>query len=314
MTLTNNKYDSRGYIFDIQGLSVHDGPGCRTLIFLCGCTLNCFWCSNPEGINPRHSIMYSDAKCICCGNCIAGCDKGALSLEDGKVKIFRHLCRECESPTCTAECYTNALRISGFEISVEKLFEIIRRDRHFWGDDGGLTLTGGEPLLQFDFAREILARCHQEYIHTAIETCGNIPWENLLGVIPYLDWIFFDLKHFDNKQHKIGTSSENSLILDNAKRLSKEFRGRLIFRLPLLPDYNDSEDNLNSIIAFLKEAGKKEINILPLHHLGKGKYTLLQKNYQGSSYSVPSIETLNNIRAVFMASGIECYMASETPF
>ena len=267
MNLVDDNTCSKGHIFDIQGLSVHDGPGCRTLIFLCGCTMNCFWCSNPEGINPKHSIMYSEASCIGCGNCLSNCAKNALSLEGGKVKIARQLCRDCEHPTCTADCYTNALRISGFEISVDKLYQIIQRDRQYWGREGGITLTGGEPLLQLNFAREILQRCHQGYVHTAIETCGNILWENFLEVIPFIDWIFFDLKHPDNTEHKKGTNSENRLILENAIRLSKEFHGRLIFRLPLIPDFNDSEENINSVVSFLKKAGRKEINILPLHRL-----------------------------------------------
>ncbi len=314
MILSKSDNDSKGYLFDIQGLSVHDGPGCRTLIFLCGCTLNCLWCSNPEGISLKPSLMYAAAKCIGCGNCIGNCPENALSMVEGKLRIAPQFCITCTTKECLSDCYTDALRLNGYEISVEKLYEIIRRDRQFWGLDGGITLTGGEPLLQIGFVKNLLTKCHDSYIHTAIETCGNIPWKNFGEVIPFLDWIFFDLKHQDSPLHQQATSSGNSLILENAKRLSKEFKGRLIFRLPLIPGFNDSEKNILDIISFLRETGKNEINILPLHHLGREKYQLLQKDYQGSTIPTPTKEQLKVIRELFRTSGIECFTGSETPF
>ncbi len=212
------------------------------------------------------------------------------------------------------ECYTDALRLSGYEISVSRLYEIIQRDRQFWGSEGGITLSGGEPLLQIDFAKEILSKCYEGYIHTAIETCGNIPWNNFQEVISNLDWIFFDLKHHDTIEHKKATSAGNSLILENAKRLSKEFTGRLIFRLPLIPSFNDSKENIVSIISFIKETGRNEINILPLHHLGREKYQMLHKDYLCSNFPAPTNEKLSDIKEVFKASGIDCFIGSETPF
>jgi len=314
MILSKDDNDLKGFLFDIQGLSVHDGPGCRTLIFLCGCTLNCFWCSNPEGISTKPSLMYTAAKCIGCGTCIEKCSGNALVLADGKLRIDRQFCINCITRECLNECYTGALRLSGYEMSVERLYQVIRRDRQFWGLDGGITLTGGEPLLQIGFVKNLLAKCHEGYIHTAIETCGNIPWQNFKEVIPFLDWIFFDLKHQDNSLHQKAASAGNSLILENAKRLSKEFKGRLIFRLPLIPGFNDSEKNIYDVIAFLRETGRNEINILPLHHLGREKYQLLQKDYHGSTISTPTREQLKVISELFRTSGIECYAGSETPF
>ena len=314
MISIKNNSDTTGYIFDIQGLSVHDGPGCRTSIFLCGCTLNCFWCSNPEGIRSRPSLLHLSNKCISCSNCVDNCLLDALRLEDQTLKISNDKCQECQTYSCLSNCYTDALRLSGFEISLERVYEIITRDRQFWGLEGGITLTGGEPLLQIDFAKEILIRCHEGYIHTAIETCGNVPWTNFQQVIPYLDWIFFDLKHIDCVLHKKGTNSGNKIILENALRLAQEFEGRLIFRLPLIPNYNDSIENLNCVISFLKNAGKKEINILPLHHLGREKYKMLQREYLGSSFPVPMPEKLIEIEELFRSSGIKCFIGSETPF
>jgi pyruvate formate lyase activating enzyme len=314
MTLNNNPYDPKGFIFDIQGLSVHDGPGCRTLIFLNGCTLNCFWCSNPEGISRRPSLLYFSSKCIACGNCINNCQYSAIKIEKEKLIISRQLCTVCEDQSCVDECYTDALKLSGYEITVSKLFEIIRRDRQFWGRDGGITLTGGEPLLQLDFVHELLARCHHAYIHIAVETCGNIPWKNFKDVIEYIDWIFFDLKHLNSQEHLKATNAGNSLILENAKLLSKEYNGRLIFRLPLIPGFNDSKENIDSIISFIQETGRTEINILPLHHLGREKYQLLNNIYHGSDFPVPANEKLREIKKTFKANDIDCFIGSETPF
>lgn len=314
MILKQNKPGSKGFIFDIQGLSVHDGPGCRTLIFLNGCTLNCFWCCNPEGLSKFPSMMYYSSRCISCHKCIENCPHHSISIFNNKLKIDRKHCDACIKKSCMNECYTDALKLGGYEITVSKLLEIIKRDRQFWGANGGITLTGGEPLLQIDFTKEILTECHKAYIHTAIETCGNIPQENIKKVIPFIDWIFFDIKHFNNMEHKKATKLNNSQILENAIMLSKEFPGRLIFRLPLIPNYNDSKENIDSYISFLKNSGRNEINILPLHHLGKEKYIMLGKKYAGSDFSIPTIQHLNNIQNIFRNSGIACYVGSDTPF
>lgn len=314
MNTSSSNSGGKGFIFDIQGLSVHDGPGCRTLIFLSGCTLQCFWCSNPEGISKMPTPLYFSSKCIACGKCITHCAEDALELENETLNIDRQKCAYCRDRNCIDECYTGALRLSGYEITVSGLYEIIQRDRQFWGSQGGITLSGGEPLLQLNFAKEILKRCYEGYIHTAIETCGNIPWTHFQEVIPFVDWIFFDLKNFNSDEHQKATSAGNTLILENAKRLSQEFKGRLIFRLPLIPEFNDSTENIDELIAFLKETGKNEINILPLHHLGREKYTVLGKPYTAGEFPVPLEIKMREIENRFKSAGINCYISSETPF
>jgi glycyl-radical enzyme activating protein len=304
----------KGYVFDIQGLSVHDGPGCRTLVFLNGCTLSCFWCSNPEGISSTPGLLWFASKCIGCGHCMHLCPHQSIRFEQGKPVIHRSFCADCEEHDCLEECYTGALRLSGYEISVSKLFSLIQRDSSYWGNGGGVTLTGGEPLLQVDFAEAILRRCHDAYIHTAIETCGNLPWRNFQKVLPYLDWIFFDLKHFDNTEHKKATAADNVHILENARLLAGQFTGRLIFRLPLIPGFNDSDENIASVIRFLQEIDRTEINILPLHHLGREKYPMLGKDYLGNHHLIPSNEHLSEVALQFTEAGIKCYVGSETPF
>jgi glycyl-radical enzyme activating protein len=258
--------------------------------------------------------MWFSSKCIGCGNCLKGCPHHAVYFENNKPVIDRQICSSCEKHACLDECYTGALRLSGKEMSVTEIINLIQRDRNYWGTGGGLTLTGGEPLLQIDFAEEILRRCHDAYIHTAIETCGHIPWENFQKVLPFLDWIFFDLKQFDNNDHKNGTSGGNALILENARLLSRHFTGRLIFRLPLIPGFNDSEENIAALIQFLHEIDRTEINILPLHHLGREKYRMLGKEYPGIHYLLPSDEQMRKVAFRFKEAGISCYVGSETPF
>jgi pyruvate formate lyase activating enzyme len=307
-------HEIKGYVFDIQGLSVHDGPGCRTLVFLNGCTLSCFWCSNPEGIKSKPTLIWFATKCVSCGNCMRLCPHHAIRFESDKPIINRHFCADCDKPDCLEACYSGALRLSGYEISVAKLFNLIQRDSSYWGNGGGITLTGGEPLLQINFTEAILHRCHDAYIHTAIETCGNVPYGNFEKVIPYLDWIFFDLKHFNNIEHKRATSADNTLILENARLLAKQFTGRLIFRLPLIPDFNISDENIAAIISFMKETGRNEINVLPLHHLGREKYSMCGREYTGISTPIPTHEQMRRIESEFKDAGLKCYLGSETPF
>ena len=260
------------------------------------------------------SPMYFSSKCIACGNCVSNCPVHAITIVDDKFVISRELCETCEKQICVKDCYTDALKLCGYEMSISRLFELIQRDRQYWGSEGGVTLTGGEPLLQIGFAEELLSLCHEAYIHTAIETCGNVPWTSFQKVMPFLDWIFFDLKHMDSLEHKKATHAGNTLILENAKMLSKEFKGRLIFRLPLVPGFNDSDENIASVISFIKETGRNEINILPLHHLGREKYPMLHKEYTGGRIPLPSAEQLKELRNTFHAAGIHCYTGSETPF
>lgn len=301
-------------IFDIQGLSVHDGPGNRTLIFLQGCTLNCNWCSNPEGISQTPVLLYNIDKCRLDGNCVADCSYGAIKIINEQLIIDRNLCKNCSDYSCLENCYTKALSLSSKEMSVSELMKIIQRDRQFWGQDGGITLSGGEPLLQIDFVENFLKKCYDSYIHTAIETCGNVPWQNFERAMPFLDWIFYDLKQPDTHLHKNLTGVGNELILANIKRLSKEFKGRLIIRIPIIPGFNDGNKALKKNIDFFKNNNIQEINLLPLHHLGKDKYPKLGRDYPMDINTTPSMKDLKQMAALFTEAGLNCYTGSYTPF
>jgi len=340
----------KGTIFDIQGFSVHDGPGCRTLIFFKGCSLECEWCSNPEGISHFPEPLYRDTKCISDGLCIAACPHAAITISEenaGNRLIFnRRMCAKCHTHACVKACCSGALNIGGYEISTEDLYVRISRDRSYWGPHGGITLTGGEPFVQPAFALEFLKRCYDGYIHTAVETCGNVPWKNYEEALPYIDWVFFDLKTLNESAIDHVTSSPASQIpnfqtsklpnspasqpvkinssrsgvspvpriLENASHLSSAFNGRLIFRLPLIPGFNDDPENICETARFILSTGRKEINILPLHHMGREKYNLVGKNYYTSDFQIPGKDELQKIASCFTSQGITCYIGSETPF
>jgi glycyl-radical enzyme activating protein len=303
-----------GKIFDIQGFSVHDGPGARSLIFMKGCSLNCFWCSNPEGISQFDLPLYYGSKCIVCGNCVESCLHDAITLQGDKIIIDRVKCEACKDHSCVETCFTDALRMSGRSISVDELFAIIQRDRQYWGPDGGITLSGGEPLLQLDFAHAILKKCHEAYIHTAIETCANVPWHHFERVIDHLDWIFFDIKHSNIEQHNSGTGGGNENIITNIQKLNEYFTGDLVFRLPFIPTFNDSEENLRDMAALIAGTKWKIVNILPLHHLGRDKYLHLDKPYKAKDFPVPTQEELKTAVTIFEELGVKCYIGNELPF
>lgn len=167
-----------GVIFDIQGFSVHDGPGCRTLIFLKGCSMHCDWCANPEGRSPFPEPLWNKSKCTFDLKCLKACPNNAIRPEDGYLHINRELCRQCTSHDCEYSCLTGAMKMAGARMTVEEVFQKISRDRTYWGAGGGVTLTGGEPFIQPLFSSALLKRCYDAYIHTAAETCGNVPYRN----------------------------------------------------------------------------------------------------------------------------------------
>lgn len=306
----------KGTIFDIQGLSIHDGPGCRTAIFLKGCSLRCSWCSNPEGIEGYIEPLYYAHKCIYDGNCVTACTFDAIQIiSKEQLIIDRSKCQNCHDQPCIEVCLTGALQRSAKSYTLEEVFKIIRRDRHFWGRGGGITLSGGEPLYQFEFTYQLLKKAHGSYIHTAIETCGQASWSQYEKVLPYLDWIFFDLKQMNPVLHKQETQHDNALILENARKIAEHFKGRLVFRTPIIPGYNDSDEHINQLAEFINQSGRKEINLLPLHLLGREKYRILgYSDIPISIKEVPTQERMEEIGEMFKNLGITAYIGSETDF
>ena len=309
-----------GLIFDIQGYSVHDGPGCRTLVFLSGCSLRCSWCANPEGQELRPRLMFRAKRCMHRHyRCAEACTRGAIEIGDdgGPLPRFeRSICRQCETRECADACLYEALTVSGRRYTVAELMAVLTRDQGYWGGGGGVTFSGGEPLSQPGFLQAALQQCQASYMHTAVETSAQADTELLLGILRWTDWLMVDLKHMDPVAHREETGVGNEGILKNLEALAASgWEGRLIVRVPMIPGYNDTAENLGSTAGFVRELGLEEVNVLPFHRLGTSKYKQLGLDYgRSSNLAAPSGETLRRQQQVFLDAGLACYVGSETPF
>ena len=270
-----------GTIFDIQRFSLHDGPGVRTTVFFKGCSLRCVWCHNPESQKKEKELMFFRHKCLSCGKCEALCKKS-----------FTNKCIACGK--CVDICPAGAREISGEEKTVEDVFSVIVRDKEYYlTSGGGVTLSGGEPLLQADFAAELLRLCKSSGISTAIETAGNVPWKNIEKVLPYCDLFLYDIKAIDENKHKVLTGASNKLILENAEKL-RSLGKNVLFRTPVVPGYNDEE--LPLIASFCR--GNWEI--LAYHNVGSGKYEALGRPYTVQA-EPPKQEEMQSLAASYGA-------------
>lgn len=289
--------NNTGLIFNIQRFSVHDGPGVRSLVFMKGCPLRCVWCSNPESQNSCPEIAFSEERCIgfsTCGRCQEVCDKSAIILYEGKIRIDRSLCNNCGE--CARVCPAQALRLLGQYVSIEDITKLVEEDGAFYSrSGGGITVSGGEPLAQAEFVGELLKECRCRGIDTAIEITGFTEGEDVYKACRYANLIFYDIKHMDSDKHKTLTGASNILILENIKMVS----GRLpttpiIVRTPIIPNYNDSEVNIKATADFLIDIKSvQSYELLPYHAFGESKYKQLGRELQLSGLHPPSQECMD---------------------
>jgi pyruvate formate lyase activating enzyme len=266
-----------GTVFDIQRYSLHDGPGLRTSVFLKGCPLRCSWCSNPESQRVTPELAMFSANCLACGACVEVCGPGARKLVDGQLVWERGLCNECAE--CVRACPAEAVCWSGQRWTAGDVIREVLRDAPFYEDGGGLTLTGGEPALQPAFAEAILRLAKAERLNTAIETTGNAPWEVLGMLLPYLDLWLYDVKHMDSKTHRDCTGLGNELVLSNLRKLAT-LGAPIEVRVPLIPGFNMTEENVRQTAEFVVElgGGVRSVDLLPYHTLGRAKYEALGRS------------------------------------
>jgi len=275
MEETKTGKEMKGIIFNIQRYSIHDGPGIRTTVFLKGCPLTCFWCQNPESQRLEPEILFDRTRCTSCGQCIVTCPSGSNALTDKVVKIDRNKCTGCGQ--CVAVCPNQSRRLAGRSATVDEVMEEVLRDRRFYENSGGgITLSGGEPSMQADFALELLRRCKEDRLHTALDTCGYTLRKTMQRLLEYTDLVLYDIKCLDPAKHIRATGKSNELILENAKKMARS--KEMWIRVPLVPGFNDSEEEVRMILTFIKEElGLTKTDLHRYNPLGEEKYERLDR-------------------------------------
>ncbi len=280
-----------GTVFNIQKFSVNDGPGIRTTVFLKGCPLNCLWCHNPESKHVQPELMYAPHKCVSCGKCQPLCPNGCHTMKDGVHFFDRTSCIGCGA--CTTYCYNEALSLAGETKSVSEVIAEVMKDKPFYDNSGGgITLSGGEPMLQFDFTLALLKAAKEEGLHTAIETCGYAKVEQYREILPYVDLFLFDYKETDREKHRTFTGVYPDRIRECLAFLN-ENGASIILRCPIIPTLNDREEHLLGIAETANTySAIREINIEPYHPLGNGKSEMLDIEYTLKDLTFPSEESV----------------------
>lgn len=282
-----------GIITNIQKYTIHDGPGIRTEIFFKGCTLSCPWCSNPEGIEAGQELGFYPAKCLGedkCGFCKKVCPNPP-SERHVSVMFKSRACKSCLK--CADICPSRAIKLWGRKVTVSELMDIIMKDYSFYErSGGGVTLSGGEVMLQWEFAVNLLKSCHDRGVHTCVESALNVPTQNMEAVYEHTDMVIADIKHMDSEKHKAAVGAGNELILNNIRR-TVEMKKPLILRTPIVIGFNGDDENIRRTGAFIKNELKGRIlqyQLLPYRRLGTEKYDSLQKPYPFASYAAPARE------------------------
>ena len=292
-------------IENIQGYSIHDGPGIRTVVFLKGCPLRCRWCANPENLADRVQIGFLSNLCQHCGRCAKSCPQGAI-LPDADRRIDRARCDECGK--CVDACFYGALVRYGREMTVEEVYDKVRRDKMFYDSSGGgVTVSGGEPLTHAEFVAELFRLCRGEGIHTCVETCGCVPQRALETVLPLTDLFYFDLKLMDSGLHRAYTGLDNAQILQNARFLAEQ-GAELLFRQPLIPGVNSTEENVRATAEFIRSLGRPELGLqlMPYPRMGTSKYAALDQPYTLEALEIMPGEQVEAVRALYESCGVPC--------
>ncbi len=293
-----------GILFDFKKFSIHDGPGIRTTAFLKGCPLHCAWCHNPESISPKIELHYWPERCILCGECVEHCPEDALSLSDHTLQKDPARCTRCG--TCAARCPAEAWQQIGREMSVDEVMAEIRKDLPFYDESGGgVTFSGGEPLLQPEFLKEALQACKAIGVHTAVDTTGYTAWRNLEQITPYTDLFLYDLKLMDSARHRQFTGVPNETILANLRSLAAS-GCEIIIRIPVIPGVNDDPANLESTAQFLHELNSiRRVDLLPYHHIAISKYSRMGVPYSLPDTSPPSADHIQDIQTRMESYGFK---------
>jgi pyruvate formate lyase activating enzyme len=309
----------KGKIYDIQGFSVHDGPGIRLTVFFKGCPLRCLWCHSPESQKFPTELNRMEIKCKgieACGRCMSACPKGAILPGNQKksmlrnneitvVKVDRSLCDNCG--ICAKVCPEKALYLCGVDYSVEEIMQKVLRDKPFFeSSGGGITVSGGECLCQPEFLLELLKACKGEGIHTAVDTTGFADWSVINPILSFADLFLYDLKHMDSEKHKLGTGVPNEKILENARKIAKA-GGKFQIRIPIIPLYNDSAADFDAYGEFIVSLGNavEIVQLLPYHSLGAIKWERLDSDAPVPVAEPPTEESVKGKKIKLEALGLK---------
>jgi pyruvate formate lyase activating enzyme len=294
----------QGIVCSMERFATHDGPGIRTLVYMKGCPLECQWCSSPHTQNRDPEILFNQVRCQKDGTCAIECPENAIVISDETLQIDRKLCTTCG--ICLEACTNRAFELTGDTMTIDELFREVDKDSSFYRrSNGGVTVGGGELTVQSPFVSAFLKKCKEQYIHTAIETCGFSNWSQLHAVLKYVDLLYLDIKHMDEEMHIKLTGVPNQPILENARKASELCS--MIVRIPVVPGCNDSDDNIRATARFAAglEGGVERVELLPYHQLGMHRYEQLGLNYPLKDVQSPDDAHMDRLKAIVVSEGID---------
>ena len=304
--MQDNIAEASGVVFNIQRFSIHDGPGIRTTVFLKGCPLSCGWCSNPESIRLSPEIITRDIKCIRCGKCVVVCPQQTIIVVDNTRTIQWEKCNYCMK--CADVCPSGAIKAVGKRMNVADVMDVVARDASYYRrTGGGMTLSGGEPLVQWQFALKLLQEAKKSGLHTTLDTSGCADWEVLDKVLNYTDLVLYDVKHLDSAKHQEATGVPNERILDNLRKTLKKARPKVWLRHPVIPHFNDSEEDLKQLCNFILTLNPsvEKMSLLPYHKFGELKYAATGKAYPWKDIPMISDEQIQKFKKLIESYGIK---------
>ncbi|MFI3172765.1 MAG: trans-4-hydroxy-L-proline dehydratase activase [Eubacteriales bacterium] len=293
-------------ITSIQKYSIHDGDGIRTTVFFKGCPLKCVWCHNPETQGYGAQVMHDKDRCAGCQSCVVACPHGAISCKEGKAVTDPSKCEKCG--VCLDHCVGNLREISGIEYDVKTIVDEVMKDEMFYEESGGgVTLSGGEVMtMNMDFIEDLVKKLYKKGISITIDTCGYAKYENFQRILPYVDTFLYDIKAMDPEVHREYTGVDNKLILENLKKLSAD-GARIYIRIPTIKEVNGTEEQMDKVIDFLQEnhISVAQVNLLPYHNIGAGKYDKMGGTYQGYHLNAPTNEAMEHFVTIFQNRGFQ---------